>query len=181
MLNWKKLALIFAVSAAMLCGCTQSNIVTPTGDVTIPGDGQPDFVIDKDIPIDWAEVREDLREEFFDPYGFFGDYVLDLDVRYNGDTHTLAVVLPVTGDPTPEIASLYGQAVLKVVGDCIATQNFYYTTPDEEDEFDYGSFFDEHDALVQVFIYNEEGNEDAYIINDLIEAGDKRAPEPQNQ
>lgn len=179
MLNWKKLALIFAISAAVLSGCTQSNIVTPTGENLVAGDGQPNFEVDKDMPIYWEEIREDFRDEFFEPYGPFGDYVLDMDVRYNSETDTLAILLPVTGDPDPEVACLYGQAVMKLVGDSISTQNFYYTAPDDEDEFDYGSYFDEHNALVQVFPYNEEGNEEAYIVNDRIEAGDKRALQAQ--
>ncbi len=43
---------------------------------------------------------------------------------------------------------------------------------------DYGSFFDEHDVKVQVFPYDKEGDESAYLVNDTIKAGDVRAVEP---
>ena len=66
MINWKKLAVILTASAALLCGCTQSNIVSPTSG-TIEGDGVPDLEVNEDIPIDWLEVREDLRDAFMDP------------------------------------------------------------------------------------------------------------------
>ena len=52
----KKLSLILAASAALLCGCTQSNIVSPSNGV-VQGDGQPDLEVDKNINIDWQEVR----------------------------------------------------------------------------------------------------------------------------
>ena len=52
MFNWKKVSLILLASAALLSGCTQSNIVSPA-DGKIQGDGQPDTEIDKDIKIDW--------------------------------------------------------------------------------------------------------------------------------
>ena len=66
MINWKKLAVVLGASAALLCGCTQSNIVSPTNG-TVQGDGVPDVEIDKDIPINWLEVREDLRDVYLDP------------------------------------------------------------------------------------------------------------------
>jgi hypothetical protein len=182
MFKFRKMAAAAAVLATMLCGCTQSNIVSPTQESVVQGDGQPDLDVDKEMEIDWVEVREDLREMFFEPYGEFGDYVLDLDARYDAETGELAVLLPVTGDPTGEIASRYAQAVLKTIGNSVATQNFYYTAPQtDEIDTDYGSFFEEHDVLVQVFPYDKEGEESEYIINDLIKAGDARAPEPQKQ
>ena len=46
MINWKKLAVALGASAALLCGCTQSNIVSPTNG-TVQGDGVPDVEIDK--------------------------------------------------------------------------------------------------------------------------------------
>ena len=51
----KKLSLILLASAALLCGCTQSNIVSPSNGV-VQGDGQPDLEVDKNINIDWQEV-----------------------------------------------------------------------------------------------------------------------------
>ena len=60
-------------------------------------------------------------------------------------------------------------------------RTFYYTEPETNEEgytTDYGSFFDEHDVLVQVFPYDKEGEVSEYIINDTLKAGDVRALEP---
>lgn len=177
----KKFSVILLASAAMLSGCTQSNIVSPTAGV-VEGDGQPDTEINKDVVIDWEEVTEDVREEFMEPYGPFGDYVLDMAVSYDVKSKTVKVLLPVTHKTTPEVAALYGQAVLKTVGVSVATQNFYYEAPEEDsDETYYGSYFDENNVHVQIFFYDEEGKEDSYLVNDTMKAGEQRALVPQAQ
>ena len=171
----KKLSLILLASAALLCGCPQSNIVSPSNGV-VQGDGQPDLEVDKNINIDWQEVREDLRDQFLDPYGEFADYVLDLDAKYDAGSSRLVVLLPVTHKTTGDIAVIYGQEVLKAVGTYVAEQNFYYEATDSEDTDStyYGSYFDEHDVLVQVFPYDKEGDESAYLVNDVMKAGEQR-------
>ena len=178
----KKLSLILLASAALLCGCTQSNIVSPSNGV-VQGDGQPDLEVDKNINIDWQEVREDLRDQFLDPYGEFADYVLDLDAKYDAGSSRLVVLLPVTHKTTGDIAVIYGQEVLKAVGTYVAEQNFYYEAPDEDetDRIYYGSYFDEHDVCVQVFYYDQEGKTDTYLVNDTMKAGEQRALTAQNQ
>ena len=68
--------------------------------------------------------------------------------------------------------------MLKVIAESTATQNFYYEAPDPEggqDDTYYGSFFDEHDVCVQVFYYDDEGDESAYLMNDTMKAGEQRA------
>lgn len=182
MKKFGRLSLILAAFVAILSGCTQSNIVSPTSGL-VEGDGQPDVEVRKDIEIDWAEVREDIRDKFVDPYGEFADYVLDLDARYDEASGLLTVLLPVTHKTTGEVATIYGQEVLKEVGTSVATQNFYYEAPDEEDidSTYYGSYFDEHDVCVQVFFYDEEGKTDTYLVNDTMKAGEQRALTAQNQ
>lgn len=182
MRKFGKLSLILVALVAMLCGCTQSNIVSPTAG-TVEGDGQPDVEVDKDIAIDWTEVREDLRDKFLDPYGEFADYVLDMDVRYDAENRSLTLLMPVTHKTTDEVAVVFGETVLKEVGVSISTQNFYYTAPDEDetDKTYYGSYFDDHDVLVQVFFYDEEGQTDKYLVNDTVKAGEHRALTAQNQ
>lgn len=180
MFNWKKMSLIVLAAASILSGCTKSNIVSPEGG-TRADDGQPDTEIDKDIEIDWLEVREDLRDQYLEPYGPFADIVMDLDARYNAETGVLTVLLPVTHRTTSEDAAAYAQDVLATIGTSVAIQNFYYTEPEVNDEgytTSYGSFFDEHDVLVQVFPYDKEGETSEYLINDTLKAGDVRALEP---
>ena len=177
----KKLSLILLASVAVLSGCTESNIVSPSSGL-VKGDGKPDLEVNKDALIDWEEISSDVREEYMDPYGVFADYVLDMAVSYNSNSKTVEVLLPVTHKTTPEIAAIYGEAILKTVGTSIATQNFYYEAPDEEsDEAYYGSYFDEYNVLVQVFFYDKEGEEDTYLVNDTMKAGEQRELIPQAQ
>ena len=105
MFNWKKMSLVLLAAVSLLSGCTKSNIVSPEGG-TRADDGQPDTEIDKNIKIDWLEVREELRDQYLEPYGAFADYVMDLDARYNEETGVLTVLLPVTHQTTPEAQSL---------------------------------------------------------------------------
>lgn len=177
----KKLSWIILASVAILSGCTQSNIVSPSSGL-VEGDGQPDLEVTKDIPIDWEEVTNDVREVYMEPYGPFAGYVMDMAISYDSDSKTVKVLLPVTHKTTPEIAARYGEAILKTAGASIATQNFYYEAPDEaSDEVYYGSYFDENNVLVQVFFYDEEGNEGSYLVNDTMKAGEQRALVPRAQ
>ena len=172
MFKWKKIALASVASVSILTGCTQSNIVSPQAPAT---------ELKGDDAIDWLEVREDLREEYLEPYGEFGDVVMDLDVRYDYETGMLTIVLPVTRKTTADVAVLYGQAVMASVGDIVATQNFDYEPAERNDEgmlLDFGTFYDVHDVKVQVFVYDQEGNEDNYLVNDVVEAGDLRELQP---
>lgn len=183
MINWKKLTVIIMASAALLSGCTKSNIVSPEGG-TVAGDGKPDVAVKEDIQIDWTEIREDLRDTFIEPYGPYGDYVMDLDARYDQSSGVLTVLLPVTNKTTGDIAVEYAGEVLKVIGSAVATQDFNYEAPDLEDNSGriyYGSFFDSHDVCVQVFPYDKEGDESTYLVNDTIKAGEHRALQAQIQ
>ena len=153
----KKRSLIILAFAAILSGCTQSNIVSPSSGL-VEGDGQPDLEVTKDIPIDWVEVTNDVREVYMEPYGPFASYVMDMAISYDSDSKTVKVLLPVTHKTTPEIAARYGEAILKLY---------------------YGSYFDENNVLVQVFFYDEEGNEDSYLVNDTMKAGEQRALVPR--
>ena len=175
MFNWKKVSLILLASAALLSGCTKSNIVSPDSG-KIEGDGQPDTEVNKDISID-----SDLEEQYLEPYGPFADYVMDLNVAYDDASGVLTVLLPVTRKTTSDVAVVYAQDVLGTIGESVSTQNFYYTAPEENEDgytTNYGSFFNEHDVKVQVFPYDKEGDESAYLVNDTIKAGDVRAVEP---
>ena len=156
------------------------DIVSPDSG-KIEGDGKPDTEINKDIAINWEEVRSDLEEQYLEPYGPFADYVMDLNVVYDDASGMLTVLLPVTKKTTSDVAVVYAQDVLGTIGEAVSTQNFYFTAPEENEDgytTDYGSFFDEHDVKVQVFPYDKEGDESAYLVNDTIKAGDVRAVEP---
>ncbi|MFR1132028.1 MAG: hypothetical protein ACLSFC_25295 [Enterocloster bolteae] len=122
-------------------------------------------------------------DNYLDPYGEFADYVLDMDVRYDAGSWPAYRAASCYPQDMGEVAVVFGEAVLKTVGASIATQNFYYEAPDEDetDRIYYGSYFDEHDVCVQVFYYDQEGKTDTYLVNDTMKAGEQRALTAQNQ
>ena len=95
MRNFKKLSALFLLCAAILCGCTQSNIVSPTGG-PVEGPAVPDVETRDNVEIDWSEVNQAVRDEFMEPYGPYGDYVMDMAVSYDAASKTMTVLLPVT-------------------------------------------------------------------------------------
>ncbi len=167
-----KFTLTFSACAAILCGCTQSNIVSPSGGL-VESNAAPDFSPKGEVQIDWAEVTEMLHDEFIEPYGAYGDYVMDLSVYWDDEADCLMILLPVINNPSGEIAVSYAQDVLKFCGDEIAVQDFSYTGPEEEGTY-YGSYFDTHDVTVQVFPFDSQDDESTYIVNDTMKAGEQR-------
>ncbi len=176
MINWKRMMAALAASVMLLSGCTQSNIVSPEGG-SVKESGEPNFTINKDTQIDWTEVQTDLEDEYIDPFGAYGNIVVDLAVSYDPDQKLLTVQLPVVHSTTPDEAVAYGESVLKSIGVCAATQNFYYKAPDEDDVQStyYGSFFDENNVCVQVFTLKSDTETDTYLVNDTMQAGEQRA------
>ena len=129
----------------------------PTGGVE-EGPAVPDVETKDDVEIDWDEVNQAMRDEFMEPYGPFGDYVMEMAATYDASSKTVTVLLPVTAKTTGEIAVEYGEAVLKVIGDELATQDFSYTPSDEEKLY-YGGFFDENNVKIQIFPFNSQDDE----------------------
>lgn len=179
MKNFRKFSALFMLCAALLCGCTQSNIVSPTAGM-VEGAAVPDLETKNDIQIDWAQMREDLREVYIEPYGTYGDYVMDLDVTYDSDSDTMILLLPVNSKTTPEIAVAYAQDVLKTSGDLLSEQDFS-NEPSKEEGTYYGSYFDKHNVRVQVFPYTSQDDESTYLVNDTIKAGEQREVKAQTK
>lgn len=99
---------------------------------------------------------------------------MEMAATYDASSKTVTVLLPVTAKTTGEIAVEYGEAVLKVIGDELATQDFSYTPSDEEKLY-YGGFFDENNVKIQIFPFNSQDDESTYLVNDTIKAGEQRA------
>lgn len=178
MKNFRKFSALFLLCVALLCGCTQSNIVSPTNGTVEGAAAVPDLETRSDIVIDWTQLRQDLRDTYLEPYGTYGDYVMDLDVTFDADSNTMNLMLPVTNKTTPEIAVAYAQDVLKTCGSLLAEQDFSYK-PADEGGTNYGSYFDKHNVKVMVFPYASEKDVSAYLVNDTMKAGEQRALKAQ--
>lgn len=178
MKNFRKFSALFLICAALLCGCTQSNIVSPTNATVEGAAAVPDLETKNNIEIDWTQLRQDLRDVYLEPYGTYGDYVMDLDVTFDAGSNTVSILLPVTNKTTPEIAVAYAQDVLKTCGNLLAEQDFSYK-PAEDGGTYYGSYFDNHNVKVMVFPYASQDDVSAYLVNDTMKAGEQRALKAQ--
>lgn len=137
----KKLALVLGC-AALLCGCTKSNIVQP--DET----QGPDFNMYMDIVLDNEQLIEDVNDIYVDetdyPMASSVDVVLDLD---NELVHITVVVKDGT---SKEDAAAYAMEAIKGVNDQVAVQDFSYG---ESSEDSYGGLY--QDNAIDLKIYEE--------------------------
>ncbi|MGL5434342.1 MAG: hypothetical protein ACRDBO_02935 [Lachnospiraceae bacterium] len=138
----KKLAVVVGC-AALLCGCTQSNIVQPET-------YGPDFEMYFDIVVDPEQIQEDVNDIFLDPK----DYPMGvkIDVSYDLDAEHVDVTVVVKDDTTPEAAAEYTMEVLKGVNDQFAVQDFTYG---ESGEDTYGGLYQDNVANVKIYRESE--------------------------
>lgn len=164
----KKILAVLGCAAMLLCGCTQSNIVAPTGEAA-----EPDFTIKKDVPLVWEQVQEDLGENFMESE----DYPNLLQIGFNvNDTEKMVNVELIVSDGTSkEEAVDYATALVKGINDEVYIQSPYYEMSSEDS---YGGFFKEYGFHVTVStVSNGEGAEPD-LVNDTVAAGEDRAIAP---
>ena len=164
----KKILAVLGCAAMLLCGCTQSNIVAPTGEAA-----EPDFTIEKDVPRVWEQVQEDLGENFMESE----DYPNLLQIGFNvNDTEKMVNVELIVSDGTSkEEAVDYATALVKGINDEVYIQSPYYEMSSEDS---YGGFFKEYGFHVTVStVSNGEGAEPD-LVNDTVAAGEDRAIAP---
>lgn len=136
----KKLALALGC-AALLCGCTKSNIVQPETQ-------GPDFNMYMDITLDNEQLIEDVNDIYVDekdyPMASSVDVTLDLD---NGLVDITVVVKDGT---SKEDAAEYAMVAIKGVNDQVAVQDFSYG---ESGADTYGGLY--QDNAIHVKVYEE--------------------------
>ena len=79
--------------AAFLCGCTQSNIVTPG-----EGSSDPDMTIRTNVTVDWDQVRDDLNDDYVNT----DEYPYGVEIDVNADEGDAYVMVTVADDTTQE-------------------------------------------------------------------------------
>ena len=110
--------------AALLCGCTKSNIVNPETPA------EPDFNLYSDIVLDEEALRNDVNDIYLDPtdypMGKAIDFSLHLDEGY------VDVVVVVKDGTSPEDAAYFAEVAIKGINDEAAVQDFSYGESDVE-------------------------------------------------
>lgn len=128
--------------AALLCGCTKSNIVKP--DETLA----PDFNLYMDIEIDEDQLHEDVNDIYLDekdyPMASAIDFSLHLDEEY------VDVTVVVKDGTSPEDAAYFADVAIKGINDEVVTQDFSYG---ESDDDTFGGLY--QDNVINLKIYDE--------------------------
>lgn len=138
----KKLALALGC-AALLCGCTKSNIVQPETQ-------GPDFNMYLDIVLDNEQLNEDVNEI----YVLDGEYPMasSIDVELDLDNELVNVTVVVKDGTSKEDAAEYAMVAIKGVNDQVAVQDFSYG---ESGEDTYGGLYQDNDIHVKVYEESE--------------------------
>lgn len=157
----KKICVVLGC-ALLLCGCTESKIVTPTQ----PANLAPDMnVYSKGIEINWDQVKEDWNDAFADPSVY--PLAHSLDYLRDDDAETLDIYIYVQPGTTEEEASEYATEAIKGLNDAVYMQDFSFTQSGADY---YGSFVSIYDVNVVVAPYDTKEDQSTWIINDKIEA-----------
>ncbi len=167
MIRTKKILAVIGCAAMLLCGCTQSNIVAPTGEAA-----EPNFTVNKDTPLVWEQVQADLGETFMETEDY--PNLAQIGFNVNETDKMVNIELIVSNGTEKEEAVEYATAMVKAINDEVYIQNSYYE-PSSEDS--YGGFFKEYGFTVTVAtVDNAEGEPD--LVNDTVAAGEERAIAP---
>lgn len=137
----KKLTLALGC-AALLCGCTKSNIVQPE---ETQG---PDFNMYMDIELDNEQLIEDVNEIYVED----GDYPMasSIDVKLDLDNEQVNVTVVVKDGTSKEDAAEFAMVAIKGVNDQVAVQDFSYGDSAEDT---YGGLY--QDNIINVKIYEQ--------------------------
>lgn len=151
-MKMKKLVLAVGC-AALLCGCTESNIVKPEGT-----EG-PDFNMYMDIVIDQDQLKADVDDIYLDEavYPMASSIEESLDL----DNEQVNVTVVVKDGTDKEDAAAYAMEVIKGVNDQVAVQDFSYG---ESGEDTYGGLYQDNVANVKIYEESafENGGEPMY-------------------
>ncbi len=126
--------------AALLCGCTKSNIVNPETPA------EPDFNLYSDIVLDEEALRNDVNDIYLDPtdypMGKAIDFSLHLDEGY------VDVVVVVKDGTSPEDAAYFAEVAIKGINDEAAVQDFSYG---ESDVDTFGGLYQDNEIRLKVY------------------------------
>lgn len=130
--------------AALLCGCTKSNIVQPE---TEPGETVgPDFNIYMNIEIDEDQLHDDVEDIYLDeddyPMGAAIDFELHLDEEY------VDVTVVVKDGTSPEDTAYFADVAIKGINDQVAVQDFSYG---ESDDDTFGGLYQDNEIRLKIY------------------------------
>ena len=134
------------------------------------------FETQKNITLDWTQIRSDAEEQFNDKTLYpMSDYI---DMAFKADENRVLLIWSLSNEISDDEALAYGTEYIKAVNDYAATQDF---SIEKSSENSYGGLFDKYDLEVQLFREDDIMENSRYIVNQVIEAGTNTNLELQNK
>ena len=165
-------SIIFALSSG---ACANSDIVVRDSSMNKEVD-EPVFETQKNITLDWTQIRSDAEEQFNDKTLYpMSDYI---DMAFKADENRVLLIWSLSNEISDDEALAYGPEYIKAVNDYAATQDF---SIEKSSENSYGGLFDKYDLEVQLFREDDIMENSRYIVNQVIEAGTNTNLELQNK
>lgn len=159
---------IFAMSALLLTGCTQSHILSSSGPA------EPVFETQEGIVLDWKQISNDMDEEFVDNE----EYPMALSVNYSvyKENKSIDLTLMVKEGTTPEEAVTFANAAVRYLNDEVATQDFSY---ERSSHTSYGGFLKEYDLHLIVMPDNTMKEKKYWLVDMSIPKGSDKEIVPK--
>lgn len=174
MIKFKKhivglISIIFAISAG---ACANSDIAVNR---SVASD-KPVFETQKNIALDWTQIRDDAEEQFNDKTMYpMSDYI---DMAFKESENKVLLIWSLSNDISDDEALAYGNEYIRAINDYAATQDFSIK---KSSETSYGGLFDRYDLEVQLFRADDIMEDSKYIVNQVIKAGTNTNLELQNK
>lgn len=134
--------LLAAGCAALLCGCTKSNIVRSEDSA------QPDFNMYMNVELDMEQLHEDVNDIYLDESDYPMAAAIDFDLRL--DESAVDVNVVVKDGTSAEDAAYFADVAIKGINDQVAVQDFSYG---ESDDDTFGGLY--QDNVINLKIYEE--------------------------
>ena len=153
------LSIVFALSAG---ACANSDIVVNKS----PDSDKPVFETQKNIVLDWSQIRSDAEEQFNDKTLYpMSDYI---DMAFKENENKVLLIWSLSDDISDDEALAYGNEYIRAINDYAATQDFSIK---KSSETSYGGLFDKYDLEIQLFRADDIMEDSKYIVNQVIKAG----------
>lgn len=158
----KKLLVLLAC-AALLSGCTKSNIVQPDSETRVT---DPDFSIKDDIEIDWEQVSRDAEDTFKNKNEY--PYSEDFHFMLQPNTKEIMLVWVVADDLPAEELDKYAESLIKGFNDVVAVQDF---SIEQSGEDSYGGLWKRYAFSFGIAPVSTQDDEETWFINGSYGAG----------
>ena len=139
-----KTLILAAGCAALLCGCTKSNIVQPD-----PTEG-PDFNLYNDIVISEEQLHYDVDDIYLDPDDYPMAAAIDFELHL--DEAYVDVTVVVKDGTTPEDTAFFTDVAIKGINDQVAVQAF---SIGESAEDTFGGLYQDNEINLKVYTESE--------------------------